>query len=446
MYCKHCGKKNPEGSKFCQHCGQEIDNIAKTDNTQYEEKHSIDKHIDQNTAPYPYVISTWKLIIMCLATFGIFEIYWFYKQWKSLNTENNLKHGWFMLWIFALFSPLTSYSLFKYISRDVKTVNDGKGLEAGALAVVYFFLTRFLLGFLPLISVQNNINLYWEKKYKDRLVRSNFGAWNWIIVIGVALIFITAFYSEDTTTTKTTSNIPETAVIEKDSREEIASSVVNILCPSTSNAKNESSSGGSGIILTKDGIILTNSHIIPQNKTNILVDETGCLVVLPDSLTGQPSEVYLAHPIVIPGISDDYDLAYMQIYNAYYDKEEGKYKGTYPKTFPAFDDTNRCKNENIKLGEPVRIYGYPAISGGYSLTVTDGVVSSFPGNGLIVTSAKISHGNSGGLAVDKDGCMLGVPSLVSSDDSESLGVIYSMSLINEFESEVTKYLNKNHSK
>ena len=250
-----------------------------------------------------------------------------------------------------------------------------------------------------------------------------------------------AFNSGSTTTensSTSTSNIPETAVVEKDSKEEIASSVVNIFCPSTSSYV--SSSGGSGIILTDDGIILTNSHIIPQNKTTMLVDETGCLVVLPDSVTGQPSEIYLAHPIVIPGISDDYDLAYMQIYEAYYDKEAGEYKGTYPRKFPAFDDTNRCKNENVKLGEPVRIYGYPAISGGYSLTITDGVVSSFPGDGLIVTSAKISHGNSGGLAVDKDGCMLGVPSLVSSDDSESLGVIYSMSLVRQFDAEVVKYL------
>ncbi|MDP3955178.1 MAG: serine protease, partial [bacterium] len=366
-------------------------------------------------------------------------IYWFYRQWKSLNEENKLKHGGFTLWMLALFSPLTSYSLFKHVSGDVKEVNDGKGLESGTLAVVYFFLTRFWLGFLPLIPVQNKINLYWEKKYKDKLVRSNFGIWNWIIVIAVAVIMLLAFYSEDTTT-DTSSVIPETAVVEKDSREEIASSVVNIFCPSISTARNESSSGGSGIMLTKDGIVLTNSHIIPQNKTNILVDETGCLVVLPDSITGQPSEIYLAHPIVIPGISDDYDLAYMQIYDAFYDEETGEYKGTYPKKFPAFDDTNRCNNEDIKLGEPVRIYGYPAISGGYSLTVTDGVVSSFPGEGLIVTSAKISYGNSGGLAVDKDGCMIGVPSLVSSDDRESLGVIYSMDLVDKFSEEVKTYL------
>jgi len=440
MYCKKCGKKNPEGSKFCQHCGIKFSENLSDNSTSSSENKSSDKHVSIDTSPYPYAISIWKLVIMCLATFGLYEIYWFYRQWKSFNAENKLKHGGFALWMLALFSPLTSYSLFKHVSSDVKEVNEGKGLESGALAVVYFFLTRFWLGFLPLIPVQNKINLYWEKKYQNKLVRSNFGVWNWIIVIAVAVIMLFAFYSEDTTT-DTSLVVPEmTPITGPNDQEEIASSVVNIFCPSTSSEEEESSSGGSGVILTEDGIVLTNSHIIPQNETNILVDEVGCLVVLPDPTTGHPSEIYLANPIVIPGISDDYDLAYMQIYDAFYDEETEEYKGTYPKIFPAFDDTTRCSNENVALGESVRIFGYPAISGGYSLTITDGIVSSFPGDGTIVTSAKISHGNSGGLAVDKNGCMIGVPSLVSSDEYESLGVIYSMDLVNKFSEEVSRYL------
>jgi len=436
MYCKKCGKKNPEGSKFCQHCGIKFSENSSDTSASSSENKLLDKHIVIDTSPYPYAISIWKLVIMCLATFGLYEIYWFYRQWKSFNSENKLKHGVIMLWILTLFSPLSSYYLFKHVSNDVKEVNERKGLEAGALAILYFFLTRFWLGFLPLIPVQNKINLYWEKKYQNKLVRSNFGLWNWIIVIAVTIALIFTLYSEDTT--DNISSIPETSIVERDTQEEIASSVVNIFCPST--ISDEESSGGSGIILTEDGIVLTNSHIIPQDEDELFVDETGCLVVLPDPITGQPAEFFLATPIVLQGTSDDYDLAYMQIYDAYFDEETGEYQGTYPRTFPAFDDTTRCSNENLKLGEPVRIYGYPAISGGYSLTITDGIVSSFPGDDTIVTSAKISLGNSGGLAVDKDGCMIGVPSMVSLDEYESLGVIYSMDLVNKFSKEVSRYL------
>jgi hypothetical protein len=213
--------------------------------------------------------------------------------------------------------------------------------------------------------------------------------------------------------------------------DDIASSVINIFCEG---ASEENASGGSGTIFTEDGIVLTNAHVIPTDFSN----ENGqCLVILLDSSTGSPKEIYYAYPIVAPRLSDKYDLAFMQIHDVYYDSVEGKAYGEYPKKFPAYAASKRCGEENIKLGEPVRIYGYPAISGGDALTVTDGVVSSLLVNdGLIITSAKISHGNSGGLAVDKNGCMIGVPSMVTSDENESLGVIISTDLISQFFNEV----------
>jgi len=277
------------------------------------------------------------------------------------------------------------------------------------------------------------------------LARARFFEWlkdhrkGLLIFAGVIIFFvIISAYYDDSSTDYSTTGYPATQTTSYN-QNSIAASVVNIFCPSTESE--EESSGGSGTIISEDGLILTNSHIIPQDETYLHVDETGCLVVLPDPVTGQPDGVYLANPIVLPTISDNYDLAYMEIYAAYYDEDTGEYMGVYPRKFPTFDDTTSCKNENVQLGEPIRIFGYPAISGRYSLTVTDGVVSSFPGDGLIVTSAKISHGNSGGLAVDRYGCMIGVPSLVSSDEAESLGVIYSMDLVWQFDDEVTTYVN-----
>lgn len=437
MFCKKCGKKNPEGSKFCQHCGIHFGEQTPANINPYGGD-SVHGYVTVDDPPYPYVISIWKLIVICVFTFGFYEVYWFYRQWKSFNTANNLKHGSFALWVYSLFAPLSSYSLFKHISNNVKKANYGKGLEAGGLAIIYFFLARIWLGFLPLIPVQNKINLYWEKKYHKRLVRSNFGVWNWIVIITSALLVFYVIFSEDTSTDTPPSTSTNPSVVANYNQEEIVSSVVNIFCPSI--IEGEEGTGGSGTIITDDGVILTNSHIIPQDEEYINVDERGCLVILPNSTTGQPEEMYWATPIVLPEISDTYDLAYLSIYGVYYDEETQENMGTYPRTFPAFDDSNRCVDENIKLGEKVTIFGYPSLSGGYFLTVTDGLVSSFPGEGLIVTSAKISEGNSGGLAVDENGCMLGIPSMISYDETESLGVIISSDLIYEFSNEVLKYL------
>ena len=220
----------------------------------------------------------------------------------------------------------------------------------------------------------------------------------------------------------------------------IASTVVNIICEGAS-GKDEDISGGSGTIITASGLVLTNSHIIPQGE-NLSLNEKSCMVTLPDPTTGASKEIYYAKPLVIPDISEKYDLAFLQIDDVYYDEEEGKAYGEYPKQFLAYDSSLYCKNEDIKLGETVRIYGYPTISGGYALTITDGIVSSLlPDEGLIITSAKISHGNSGGLAVDKNGCRIGIPSMVSGDEYESLGVIISNNLISDFTEEVDALIN-----
>lgn len=269
----------------------------------------------------------------------------------------------------------------------------------------------------------------------------------WVVASVLAIIFFiwlgNLIISSDTpsTTTPVSVSTPAPASSMKEvtyNQEEIASSVVNIYCQST--RSDEDVSGGSGTIMTEEGIILTNSHIIPQDDKNIYVDETGCIVILPDPSSGQAKEMYWAKPISFEEISDKYDLAFLSIYAAYKDEETNKLMGSYPRKFPSFDGTTRCENENIQLGESVRIFGYPEISGGHSLTITDGIVSSFPGDGLVVTSAKISNGNSGGLAVDRNGCMIGIPSMVSADSHESLGVIISTELIRNFYTEVNKLL------
>ena len=64
MYCNNCGKNNPEGSKFCQHCGIKLDKKRVITPVEHQEKTSTEEGISSNTPPYPYVISTAKLIVL----------------------------------------------------------------------------------------------------------------------------------------------------------------------------------------------------------------------------------------------------------------------------------------------------------------------------------------------------------------------------------------------
>jgi S1-C subfamily serine protease len=248
-----------------------------------------------------------------------------------------------------------------------------------------------------------------------------------LIIIGVIIFFvIVSIFSEDSSSPTTTQNIPAEQPSYKHvlTQEEIASSVVNIFC---SNKEGTKDMGGSGIIIAEDGGILTNYHVIAE--TDI------CLVTLPNLISGAPNEIYVASPVIIPELSEQYDLAFLGITDAFVD-DYGNIYGTFPNTFKSFDDSSFCSGYVPKLGENIKIYGYPVTSGGYNLTITDGVISSFSDDGLILTSAKVDSGNSGGLAVNQNGCFVGIPSAVNLGEYQNLGVIIPDSIILEFANQV----------
>ncbi len=193
-------------------------------------------------------------------------------------------------------------------------------------------------------------------------------------------------------------------------------SVVDVLC--------DNNQGGSGVIFTKDGTVLTNNHVI--------VGARSCQVTIPNPATGEISEIYNAAPVITPILSEQYDVATLKIDGSYTDSS-GTTWGTYPTDFAAFTLPGTCDTSTAsQLDDAVRIYGYPVTSGGYNLTVTDGVISSFADNGDILTSAKVDSGNSGGLAVDQNGCWLGIPSAVVTGNVQNLGVIIPGSVVENF--------------
>ena len=201
MYCHTCGKPNPAHSNFCRDCG-----TAVTEPSFIKEVYSapvrtaINEHIDRKTPPYPYVISLWKLFILSTLTLGLFNIYWFYRHWKSFYAVSNEEHSRFYMAFISLFGAFSSFSLFKRIAGEVRRVDPGTNLQAAALSITYLiaiFLWRlpgiyWLLGMLsivPLLLVQNAINCYWEERYDGRLARSAFGEWNYVVVL-VGSVFV----------------------------------------------------------------------------------------------------------------------------------------------------------------------------------------------------------------------------------------------------------------
>ncbi|MEJ0087562.1 MAG: hypothetical protein WDO72_17960 [Pseudomonadota bacterium] len=156
--------------------------------------------VDQSN-PY-FAVGLVKLAVMNMVTFGIYQVYWFYRQWNFVRVRDRSD-----IWPVprAIFAIIFVYPLFQRIRSDAAQHQVPGGLAAGPLATVFIlcnFIWRapdpwWLAGFLTTVvvvvaqKVVNEINVAASPDH-DRNER--FGGWNWfgIVVGGVfwALVMI----------------------------------------------------------------------------------------------------------------------------------------------------------------------------------------------------------------------------------------------------------------
>ncbi len=107
-----------------------------------------------------------KLVVMSLCTFGIYHIFWFYRNWKL---RNELRRRGVMAPLRAIFAPIFAFSLFEDVDVEVRRWGVTPGWNAAALAIAYFLLNVVsrlpgplwiisFLSVLPLLAVQRTIN------------------------------------------------------------------------------------------------------------------------------------------------------------------------------------------------------------------------------------------------------------------------------------------------
>lgn len=105
-------------------------------------------------------------------------------------------------------------------------------------------------------------------------------------------------------------------------------------------------------------------------------------------------------------------------------KNRGTYEDLYK--YASLDTDLPYCSETPEIGAHISVLGYPSI-GGASLTVTDGIISGLEtdqyGIRFAKISAKIDHGNSGGIAITDSGCSAGIPTFGEKGSFESIGRI-----------------------
>jgi S1-C subfamily serine protease len=164
-------------------------------------------------------------------------------------------------------------------------------------------------------------------------------------------------------------------------------------------------SSGSGTIIDSNGSVITNYHVLFDAKNNKLHDLF--VIGLFRSADQEPELVCAGNPA--KGVlKPDLDLALIRC-----DRDRAG-DPWLPKGWPTIP-VRKIDTDDIVPGEQVWVLGYPGVGGG-TIHVTAGLVSGWTGeNGgassraFMKTDASISHGNSGGTAIDEDGNFIGVP-------------------------------------
>ncbi|OGI16891.1 MAG: hypothetical protein A2287_01130 [Candidatus Melainabacteria bacterium RIFOXYA12_FULL_32_12] len=167
--------------------------------------------------------------------------------------------------------------------------------------------------------------------------------------------------------------------------------------------------GGSGVIIRKDGYILTNSHVL-KNAKNIIV-------------TLNNSKSYKAEII---GTDDVTDIAVLKI-------------NPNNEDLPVAEIGDSAK---LRIGEWIIAVGSPL---GYEQTVTQGIISAvnrrvndIPASvNFIQTDAAINPGNSGGPLINMNGQVIGINTAIRAD-AQNIGFAIPINIVKKISEEIIK--------
>lgn len=181
---------------------------------------------------------------------------------------------------------------------------------------------------------------------------------------------------------------------------------------------------GTGTVIDSRGLILTNAHVaVPSAPGQAVLYSDPATFANPEyltvSLTGADDEpakaAYRARPVASDGWLD---LAVLEVY-ADADGNEIDRKDL------DLDAVELGDSDQVKTGDPLRVLGFPGAAETEAITVTSGVVAGFGPDeilderrGWINSDADIRSGNSGGLAADREGRIIGIPTQQSQRDMD----------------------------
>ena len=191
-------------------------------------------------------------------------------------------------------------------------------------------------------------------------------------------------------------------------------------------------SEGSGSIVDSRGLILTNGHVLADDSGAPYNTAGQAFVGLFRSPNVPPEKEYVAQVIAY---NKTLDLAVLHITRDVWGRAG---------PFPAFPTVRLGDSARVDAPDRIFILGYPGLTDPYA-TVTQGIVSGRAYNESgewITTDTEINPGTSGGMALNVQGEMIGVPTQVTFGDETpgKMGFVRPINLANPLIEEAQRRL------
>jgi serine protease Do len=151
--------------------------------------------------------------------------------------------------------------------------------------------------------------------------------------------------------------------------------------------------------------VLTNYHVIEDAATN---SSSWIQVAIEKNPDDPPVPMYRGELVEY---DPDLDLAVLRLSGL---------DGSQLPASPGLPAIPLGDSDRIQIGDELVIIGFPSI-GGETVTLTRGTVSGFHAQGSVTrawikTDTEASPGNSGGMAINAGGELIGIPTWVSAED------------------------------
>jgi hypothetical protein len=190
------------GARFCSSCGAKIPEAY----IQKNEVQAISSKTAQAAGEKPHDIqyfssSMWRLSILCVVTFGLYEIYWFFKNWQAVERHTNAKLSPFWRSVFPFFF---CNDLFKKILASARSHGYTEEYSSGWLTLAFIGLSATsrlpdpfwfiaLMNFIPLLIAQRAINFNNSRALPESAPNDIFSAWEVALLVVGAIAWILVF-------------------------------------------------------------------------------------------------------------------------------------------------------------------------------------------------------------------------------------------------------------